>query len=88
MNYDLVIAHPEGYELDASFTMGAEVTHNQRAAFDGADFVYAKNWSSYYDYGKILSTDGSWQNSSDADATDEQRKVHALFTGATQYDCL
>jgi len=26
----------------------------------GADFVYVKNWSSYNDYGKILSEDSKW----------------------------
>ena len=26
----------------------------------GADFVYAKNWSSYKEYGKILSEDRNW----------------------------
>lgn len=61
MGYELVIAHPPGYELDERFTRGATITHDQDAALDGADFVYAKNWSSYRDYGKILSHDQNWQ---------------------------
>lgn len=61
MGYELTIAHPPGYELDERFTRGATITHDQNAALDGADFVYAKNWSSYRDYGKILSLDMQWQ---------------------------
>ena len=29
-------------------------------ALEGADFVYAKNWSAVRDYGKILCKDASW----------------------------
>ncbi|MFM2133185.1 MAG: hypothetical protein RL156_466 [Bacteroidota bacterium] len=61
MEYEVVIAHPEGYALDSSFTRGAVVTNNQDEALAGADFVYAKNWSSYEQYGSILSKDTSWQ---------------------------
>ena len=57
---DLVITHPEGYELDPQFTAGARIEYDQMKAFEGADFVYAKNWSSYTNYGQILSTDRSW----------------------------
>ncbi|MDO4210306.1 MAG: acetylornithine carbamoyltransferase [Bacteroidales bacterium] len=42
---DLVITHPEGYELDPKFTEGATIEYDQRKAFEGADFIYAKNWS-------------------------------------------
>ncbi len=60
--YELVITHPEGYELDPQFVGDARVEHNQRKAFEGADFIYAKNWAAYKDphYGKVLSTDRSW----------------------------
>ena len=62
---DLIITHPEGYELDPKFIGNAKVTYNQREAFEGADFIYAKNWScpgvtNPADYGKILSKDMSW----------------------------
>lgn len=60
MNVDFVIAHPEGYALNPEFTSGVPVTHNQDEAFADADFIYAKNWSSYEDYGQILSKDPSW----------------------------
>ncbi|MEG2121307.1 MAG: acetylornithine carbamoyltransferase [Rikenellaceae bacterium] len=62
-NYEFVITHPEGYELDDKFVGRATVTHNQNEAFEGADFIYAKNWSIAKDenYGKILSKDMSWR---------------------------
>lgn len=57
---DLVITHPEGYELDPRFVGKARVEYDQMKAFEGADFVYAKNWSSWTHYGEILSRDRSW----------------------------
>ena len=61
-DYDFVITHPEGYELDPQFVGNAQVEYDQMKAFEGADFVYAKNWAAYTgdNYGKILSTDRSW----------------------------
>lgn len=60
--YDFVITHPHGYELNPEFTKGAKIEYDQRKAFEGADFIYAKNWSAYDDpnYGKVLSTDRNW----------------------------
>ena len=60
--YDFVIANPEGYDLAPEFVGNARVTHNQDEALEGADFVYAKNWSAYEgdNYGKVLSRDRSW----------------------------
>jgi N-succinyl-L-ornithine transcarbamylase len=60
MGHDLTICHPEGYELDAEFTQGARITHDQSEALQSADFVYVKNWSAFNDYGKILCTDERW----------------------------
>lgn len=62
---DFVVTHPEGYELDPKFVGNACVEYNQMKALEGADFVYAKNWSCPgvtcpEDYGKILSKDMSW----------------------------
>jgi N-succinyl-L-ornithine transcarbamylase len=57
---DFVITHPEDYELDEQFTKGATITHNQDEALKDADFVYAKNWSTYKDYGKIYCNDPEW----------------------------
>lgn len=61
-NVDFVITHPEGYELAEQFARNAKIEYNQDKAFEGADFIYAKNWSAYQDpnYGKILSQDMSW----------------------------
>lgn len=62
---DFVVTHPEGYELDPQFVGDARVEYDQKAAFEGADFIYAKNWSCPgvtrpQDYGKVLSKDMSW----------------------------
>ncbi|MDO5481752.1 MAG: acetylornithine carbamoyltransferase [Bacteroidaceae bacterium] len=56
---DFVVTHPEGYELDPKFVGGAKVEYDQMKAFEGADFIYAKNWSCpgvtrSEDYGKVL----------------------------------
>ncbi|MBQ5663174.1 MAG: N-acetylornithine carbamoyltransferase [Bacteroidaceae bacterium] len=61
-DYDFVITHPEGYELDPQFVGNAQVEYDQMKAFEGADFVYAKNWAAYTgdNYGKVLSKDRSW----------------------------
>ena len=61
-DYDFVITHPKGYELDPAFVGNARVEYDQMKAFEGADFVYAKNWSAYEgeNYGKVLSTDRDW----------------------------
>lgn len=57
---DFVITHPEKYELDEQFSRNATIEYNQNKAFEGADFIYGKNWSSTQDYGKIICTDRSW----------------------------
>ena len=64
-NVDFVVTHPEGYELDPQFVGNARVEYDQMKAFEGADFIYAKNWSCPgvtcpEDYGKVLSKDMSW----------------------------
>ena len=76
---DFVITHPEGYALDEKFTNGAVITHNQDEALQGADYIYVKNWSSYQDYGKILSTDPSWMLTNAKRALTNNAKVmHCL----------
>jgi N-succinyl-L-ornithine transcarbamylase len=61
-DYEFVITHPHGYELDPEFVGNAKVEYDQRKAFEGADFIYAKNWSAYAgeNYGKILCDDRDW----------------------------
>lgn len=74
-----VITHPEGYELDPQYTNGATITHNQEEALKDADFVYVKNWSSYNEYGKVLSTDANWMLTNEKLATTNNAKVmHCL----------
>lgn len=57
---DFVITHPEGYELAEQFTPRAKITYNQDEALADADFIYVKNWSSYNDYGKVLTEGEGW----------------------------
>lgn len=61
-DYEFVITHPEGYELDEKFVGNATVEYDKDKAYKDADFIYAKNWAAYCDpnYGKILSSDLSW----------------------------
>lgn len=76
---DFVIAHPEGYNLHTDFTQGATVTNNQEDALKGADFIYVKNWSSYNDYGKVLSTDPSWMlTNKKLEITNDAKVMHCL----------
>ena len=80
-DYEFVITHPKGYELDEKFVQGARVEYDQEKAFEGADFIYAKNWSAYQDpnYGKILCNDPDW--------TVDSRKM-ALTNNAYFMHCL
>jgi len=62
MGHEVVIAHPNGYELDqelmafgkkqAAEAGGSfEVTNDVDAAFDGAEVIYAKSWGAKQFYG-------------------------------------
>ena len=81
---DLVITHPEGYELDPQFVGNARVEYDQMKALAGADFVYAKNWSCPgvsrpADYGKIISDDRSWTiDAKHMAVTDNGKFMHCL----------
>jgi N-succinyl-L-ornithine transcarbamylase len=78
-NVDIVVTHPEGYNLSPDFIRDAYVTTNQNEAFDGADFVYAKNWSSFENYGAILSKDPSWTITAEKMAlTSKAKFMHCL----------
>lgn len=57
---DFSITHPKGYDLNPEITKEIPINHNQEEALKNADFVYVKNWSSYEDYGKIVSQDSKW----------------------------
>ena len=80
-DYEFVITHPKGYELAPEFVGNARVEYDQMKAFEGADFIYAKNWSAYTgdNYGKVLSTDRSWTVSDRQMAvTDNAYFMHCL----------
>jgi N-succinyl-L-ornithine transcarbamylase len=76
---DFVITHPEGLELAEKFTPGAKIEHDQDSALQGADFVYAKNWSSYQDYGKTVQGAESWMiTHKKLEQTNEAKVMHCL----------
>ncbi len=78
-DYELAVTHPEGYELAPEFMGDVKVEYNQDKAFEGADFIYAKNWSSFGQYGKILSKDMSWTVTMDKMRLTNQAKfMHCL----------
>lgn len=60
MDVEFVIANPKGYNLNKEITKDTPLYHNQEEAFKNADFVYAKNWSSYESYGEILDVTDNW----------------------------
>jgi len=76
---DFTIAHPEGYELCGDFTKGANIVHRLEEALPGSDFVNAKNWSSYREYGKVHPVAENWMMDS--------RKL-MLTNGAKVMHCL
>jgi N-acetylornithine carbamoyltransferase len=62
MGHDLVIAHPEGYELDeelmktsrqiaAAAGGSVQITNDTGVAFSGAEVIYAKSWGAKQFYG-------------------------------------
>jgi N-succinyl-L-ornithine transcarbamylase len=81
---DFVITHPKGYELDPRFAGNARIEYDQMKALEGADFVYAKNWScpgvtEPKNYGKILSNDRSWMvDAAHMAVTNNARFMHCL----------
>jgi N-succinyl-L-ornithine transcarbamylase len=60
LDVDFSITHPKGYELNPEITKESSINYYQNEALKDADFVYAKNWSSYTAYGEILNTDHQW----------------------------
>ena len=78
-DYELVVTHPKGYELDPKFMGDLKVEYDQDKAFEGADFIYAKNWSSYTEYGEILSKDMNWTVTANKMAlTNNAKFMHCL----------
>ncbi|RXP60320.1 N-acetylornithine carbamoyltransferase [Lutibacter sp. HS1-25] len=76
---DFVITHPEGYELDTDITKNSTIEYNQDKAFENADFVYVKNWSSFKDYGKVVNKDKNWTVTADKmNLTNNAKFMHCL----------
>jgi len=79
MDVDFVITHPHGYDLAPQFVGRGQVIYDQDEALQGADFVYGKNWSSYTDYGKVLTSDPSWMITEEKmSLTDNGKFMHCL----------
>lgn len=78
-NVEFVMTHPEGYELAPEFVGNARVIYNREEAFAGADFIYGKNWSSYTQYGQVLTQDPSWAvTMDDMNRTNNGKFMHCL----------
>ncbi|MFM2283785.1 MAG: hypothetical protein RL222_1289, partial [Bacteroidota bacterium] len=78
---ELTITHPEGYELAEQFSGNATIEYNQDKALEGADFVYAKNWSSYRQYGQLLGQHDDWMiTDQKMQLTDKAYFMHCLPT--------
>jgi N-succinyl-L-ornithine transcarbamylase len=58
---DFVIANPVGFDLSTEFTNGVQIVHSQVEALTDADFVYAKNWASFSNYGFIGTKHHDWK---------------------------
>lgn len=76
---NVVITHPQGFELNEEFVKGAEITHNQEEALEEADYIYVKNWSSYSDYGMVYTGDENWMlDNEKMKLTHSARVMHCL----------
>ena len=60
MNFDISISNPKGFNLDSDILEGLKINNNQLDAFKGVDFVYAKNWSSFKNYGEVNDNNYDW----------------------------
>lgn len=78
-NMDFVITHPKGYELNPEITKDSKIEYDQDKAFENADFIYAKNWSNYIEYGQITNSDPNWTVTADKmKLTNDAKFMHCL----------
>lgn len=78
-NAKVTLAHPEGYELSEEFTNGITATNDQTEAFENADFIYAKNWSSFSNYGQTPEVSDDWTITKEKmDLTNQGKFMHCL----------
>ena len=87
---DLVVARPEGYDLDAGVMESVRaaaraaggsvtVTDDLDAAYDGADVVYAKAWGSLESYGRPPAPRPEWRVTAEKMArTNDAAFMHCL----------
>jgi Ornithine carbamoyltransferase len=86
MGHDLVIAHPEGYDLDEELIEtlgdGVEITNDIDAAFEGAEVIYAKSWGSKQFYGNTdqdIATRAQYRDEWIVDEEKMARTNNAIF---------
>jgi len=78
-DFDFVITHPKGYELSKEVVQDVKIEYDSQKAFENADFVYVKNWSSFSDYGKVLSKDKNWMITQEKmNLTNNAKFMHCL----------
>lgn len=65
LDAEVVLTHPEGYELSEEYTQDVSVTHKQSEGLEDADFVYVKNWASYKHYGERPPVEEDWMITSE-----------------------
>ena len=75
---DLVITHPEDMDLAPEIVKDTPVEHDQLKAFKGADFIYAKSWSSYSNYGQSRYEKGWMVDQEKMDLTNDGKFMHCL----------
>ncbi|WP_185868293.1 Rossmann-fold NAD(P)-binding domain-containing protein [Blattabacterium cuenoti] len=76
---NFTITCPKKYEIHTKFSRGAKIIYKQKEAFTNADFIYAKNWSSYLCYGKIVGEHGDWIITKDKmQLTNKAKFMHCL----------
>lgn len=76
---DFTIVQPKGYELNEDFTPGAKISHNIDEALKDADYIYVKNWSSYKEYGKVLTYPEGWMLTNERlKVTNDAKVMHCL----------
>ncbi|MGM0545256.1 MAG: N-acetylornithine carbamoyltransferase [Bacteroidota bacterium] len=76
---EITLTHPEGYELSKQFTDGIPTTHNQEEAFEDADFIYTKNWSSCSRYGQTPQVEKNWMITAEKmNLTNNGKFMHCL----------
>ena len=93
MGHDLVIAHPEGYELDeelmetsrqiaAAAGGSLEITNDIDVAFSGAEVIYAKSWGAKQFYGNTdqdVTTRAQYRSKWIVDEEKMSRTNNAIF---------